>query len=823
MSGLMDFGPQLGPNDPATVSLGWVHDLAPWVWVLIILAVAGLSYWSYARMLGAAWARFSLATVRTVIILAAVVLLAGPVWVITRERVEPDVLLVMADRSASMTIADHRSDWVADRFSDLVLAADDQKPWSRDRVLQEALAQADPGWTGTPTNGAQDEVLRRVVWLGFDRGAFPLDVVTDEAGTPQPQLGEATGIRTSLKTSLQQALQRVAGQPISGVVLFSDGRSSEPTDGALIEQLQQMGVGVFAVPLGATEQPLDLRVARVDAPQKAFVNDVVPVTVEIDQRPAAAAVDPATLTITLTDGATGEVLAEANGGEAVDIDPDSGRFTVRMTTRPEAVGPVRWVVTVKRADGSRVDAVAGETELITDNNERSVRLTLIDRPLRVLYVEGRPRWEYRYLKNLMLREESIESSILLLSADRQFAQEGDRPITRMPTDREEMRPFDVVIIGDVPYSFFSAEEAALVQDQVSGGGAGLIWIGGDRHTPMEYEATPLADVLPMRRPGSVTGEPLVTGFEAGLEMMPTPLAERLSVLQLAEPDELEKADMLPVTQRLPGLQWRQALGPLKPTAEVLAEMAARDGSVSPEPMVVLMRFGAGKSIMIGTDETWRWREGRGSVYFEKFWVQLIRLLGRSRVQASDEPAQLRVGTEEANAGDPVLLELDVREPALVRSLPNQLTVLIGPSGGSSAAAERVTLRPREQDATSEVTGQRVYEAVWRPTRAGELELLPEEPTLRSLGVRSVVQVYRPDDELRQPLPDHERLALLAESTGGRVVAVDELNQLAELLPNRTRRIADDEREPILTGWWPLLVIVGLLTLEWVGRKGLRLV
>jgi len=832
MTGLF---PQLDPNDPATVTFGWVHELAPWLWAVIVLGVVAFSVWSYSRMLGPAWARYSLSVVRAFIILAAIVLLAGPVWVITRERVEPDVLLVMADRSASMSIADHRVRDVRDRWPDaefsddgVVPVADDSGPWTRDRLMRAALRRAGDGWAGRLRNESR-EVLRRVVWLGFDTGAFPLETGQPQESPEQPrqslvtlpELGQPTGDRTALGTSLEQALQRVAGQPISGVVLLTDGRSPEPTDAGLIETLQQQGVAVYPVPLGATEQPLDLRVARVDAPQKAFVGDVVPVTVQIEQRPADAALDPAELSVTLTDAATGQTLAEAAGRDAIVSQDGDGRFTVRMTTRPEAVGPVRWTVTVRRADGSVVGEATADAELITDNNQRSVRLTLIDRPLRVLYIEGRPRWEYRYLKNLMLREDSIESSILLLSAGRDFAQEGDAPITRLPRDSEEMRPFDVVMIGDVPYSFFSAEQAALIQDQVAGAGAGLIWIGGDRHTPMDYEATPLADVLPMRRPASVVGVPIEQGFASGLELLPTPLAERLSVLQLGEPGADADAGDDAVTRRLPGLQWRQALGPLKPTAEVLADVAARAGDGSREPMVVLMRFGAGQSVMVGTDETWRWREGRGSVYFEKFWVQLIRLLGRSRVQASDEPAQLRVGAEEANAGEPVLVELQVREPALARALPGRVTVRVAVDGG--AGGEELVLRPREPDVAGEVSGRRIYEAVWRPSRAGELVLVPEDAALRSLGVRASVRVFRPDDELRQPLPDHARLEALAAATGGRVIAVDELGKLGELLPNRTRRIADDQREPMFTGWWPLIVVVVLLTLEWVGRKGLRLV
>src|SRR5690606_4567986 len=114
---------------------------------------------------------------------------------------------------------------------------------------------------------------------------------------------------------------------------------------------------------------------------------------------------------------------------------------------------------------------------------------MVDRPIRALYVEGYPRWEYRYLKNLLIREKSIESSTMLISADRQFAQEGDVPIARLPRDAQEMAPYDVIIIGDVPGSYFSSTQLALIRDQVAMHGAGLLWIGGGQSTPRTYENT----------------------------------------------------------------------------------------------------------------------------------------------------------------------------------------------------------------------------------------------------------------------------------------------------------------------------------------------
>ncbi len=829
------FGLQNVSWSDSRTALGWRTELPAWAWALIVLAAIGLAAWSYHRMLGPRWARIALAGVRAALLVVIAALLAGPMLVLNQERVDPDCLIVLVDRSASLDI------------KDMTLA---QRQASRDEALREALSKHADLFGPEKLGGEH----RQILWLGFDSSTYELGgggnpgavegeatgeasttesvAVSDEATMLVPELGPASGMTTALRTAIDQALQRVAGRPISGIVLLTDGRSPEATGADVVRRLAQQGVGVYSVPLGADTAPLDFAIADIESPDKAFVNDIVPVNVWIEVFPADAQVDLSQVRVRLIDEQTQQVLDEKPA--------ESLQEPVRLTAQSEAVGQVSWKVEIEHAGGTVTQPVA---ELITENNEELVSIELVDRPIRVLYVEGYPRWEYRYLKNMLLREESISSSMLLLSADRNFAQEGDVPITRLPQDAEELEPFDVVILGDVPSNYFGAELLTLLRDHVAVRGAGLLWIGGPGSTPRSYETTPLADLLPMRLPGAVERLSGLMG-SAALRMKPTPLAEVYNVMRMQTIGSgVTDASQMTVAwpDTLPALHWAQDVGPLKQIAEVLAEgrpendlLADSSDSESGAPLIVRMPYGAGLSLYIATDETWRWRYGRGEFYFEQFWVQLVRMLGSNRLQRDTGPAKLMVSNRRVERDRAVVVELVVRDPGLMQRNASRIAVdVLRADDPQGQPIERIELL--QDFSTSGTSAQdlagdamtisrgRVYRTLWQPATTGALRLRVVEQGMAELELTDTIEVYHGDDEKRQPLPDHDRLATLSQQTGGRVIALENLEELAGLIPNRQTRTPNDIREPLWDSYVSLILVLLLLTVEWVGRKVIRLV
>ena len=258
---------------------------------------------------------------------------------------------------------------------------------------------------------------KEIRWFGFHEGLFTLG---DEAeAIAVPDFGEASGRRTDLGRAISQAVQRSGGRPISAILLASDGRSTRPVDPALARRLRSEGVPLVVVPLGSREPVGDLAVADVDAPARAFVRDKVPVRLDMDR--LGPALQRSGATVRLVDELDGTVLDE------IRLEPGDERSSVTLVAEPKLAGETSWTVRIE----------PDEPDLVPENNVASVAIELVDRPMRVLFVDGYPRWEYRYLKNLLIREESIESSNFLLTADRDFAQEGNAPISRLPRTGEE--------------------------------------------------------------------------------------------------------------------------------------------------------------------------------------------------------------------------------------------------------------------------------------------------------------------------------------------------------------------------------------------------
>ena len=785
--------------------LTWRYPLAAWAWALLILAALAFAVWSYHRLLAPRWAVLALTPLRATLIVFVAMLLAGPMLLVRQDLEEVGWVLLMLDRSASMKIADA----MIDQGDEPLLGAPSGAPRgvpssgpkgelvSRDEALRRAL-QRHASLFGPEQLGRS----RQLMWLGFDAQTYQMQSpVPNVSALPPPE-----GRSTALRTAIEQAIDHLPGQRLLGVVLFSDGRSPQSTGAELVRRLRQRGVGVYAVPLGGAGTPLDLAISQVDAPDRAFVHDEVPITVWIDHAPQDVDIDPAHVSVRLVDPQRPDDPLVERTFSGMDL---SG--AMHLTARWPVVGPVTWRVEVAyRPPEGNI------TEALTEDNTQRVNIEFVDRPIRVLYVEGTPRWEYRYLKNLLLREKSIQSSVFLTSADRGFAQEGDEPITRLPHDAEEFSPYDVIVIGDVSSDYFSRSQLSLIRDQVSVAGAGLLWIGGQSHTPVTFEGTPLSDLLPMRQPGAVT--PI--DVRDGLIVTPSPLAEALSVMRLLDPSE-------PAQQRavwpdeLAALLWVQDLGVLKPTAEILAQVV--DDQDNQWDLMVTLRYGAGQVLYVGTDETWRWRYGRGALYHEQFWAQLIQMMGRGRVQQDWRPVRLSVSHRRVRINAPVLISLTIEDATLLKYHLPKIDVAVRRQD-SEAEADRVELVPREgTDGEDRANSAQVrYEALWRPGSAGKFMLHVDQPQLDVQDITwGPILVTEADEELRQRLADHDRLNRLAEETGGSVVSPTDLGRLAEVIPEPDPT-ANDVSESLWDSPLVLLVVLVLLTGEWLGRKWVRL-
>lgn len=753
------------PADSGEMAVIFERPLPSWAWFLVFVFAIAVAVWSYRRLAGATQKRSrslrtALVAFRATTLVLLVALISGPTVRFERTRTERDQLVVLVDRSRSLSIADAPGGT------------------TRDEQLASIL-RSSQGTLGTIARDKDIDVV------GFSGGTFSLAAKDLDIAAA---LGKPEGERTDLDAALRQSITRGAGRPLSGVLVLSDGRSSVPVSPETMRLLERDSVPVFTVALGSRERIGDAAITATTSPARAFVRDRVPVEVRVDRGGIAGK-----LAVKLVDVATGRELARKDVEETA---PANGEEVVVLDASTDAAGTHNW----------RVELVADRPDLVRENDTREFTVEFIDRPLRVLYVEGTSRWEYRYFKNLLIREKDVESSIMLLSADRDFAQEGTAPIARLPRTKEEFAKFDLFVIGDVPSGFFSPDQLAVMRGEVSERGAGLLWIAGERSTPASWEGTPLADLFPFRPPLAL--EPRV-----GASLIkPTNVAERLGVLRLSDdadgwPDAFSDANL-----QWPRLRYVQSVprARLKPTAEVLAEAeGAGIGAEETTAAVTRMRFGAGEVIFVATDEIWRWRYGQGERYPERFWVPLVRLLARESLVQGNERATISVDPPRVAPGESVVITLRfVDEESAQQSAASVPAEIVAADGTPVGRVDLV----REGGVAS---------ATLPVERVGVFKAVASDP---SFGRASAAfEVVRRDDELRRGDADHEALADLSKRTAGRALDARSITTLPELLPRRAR----ETDESVMRTMWDtpgaLAALLLLLGLEWIGRRLLRLV
>jgi hypothetical protein len=737
----------------------------PWVWFFILVALVGVSFFSYSKIRGAKKAKAALSVFRAIALFVIFFLTTQPSLEWPQEKTEQDFVEVLVDRSTSLRVKD-----AVDAQGKLISRAD-----------------------------FQDEIMKNSVWETLSKThtlnwtAFNGNSTTIQNHTTLPL---ADGNRTLIASAIHETMQRNMGRPLSAIVLITDGRSQDSVNTTTIRQIQSLGIPIFTVPLGDPKGINDLSVVSVEAPQKVFVQDQIPIQAQISTKKPNEKIHV--------------VLMDMNSKIKIDeqdaISDQDGKINLTMVGEPKNTGEMVWQV-----------AIEGAPDADPSNDSQNVSITVMDRPIRVLYMDGWPRWEFRYLKNILLREKGIESSIMLLSADRDFAQEGTTPLSRLPKTEKEFSVFDVIILGDVPSGFLNATQQKGIKELVAKQGTGLLWIGGERSTPSSWRGSALEDLLPFR--GSLD----LPRLDQAAFMKPTESAARIGLLRLGnkQDDELGwPIEISPNGESWAKLEWAQRIDPrdVKPTTEILATAVSR-GSVEKKqdgiqqeskqetPLVLTMRFGSGQTTYVATDETWRWRHGRGETLPERFWIQLIRHLARSGLRNS-AGVGLQVDPPRATINQPVRISVDLAGVAV---------------GGSVVVEAKNTKNGKTIDVELKADSGDQYSAVWIPSNDGDgvWNFRIRQPQIAESPEAKLTVMYE-DQEQLNATPDHETLEKLSAATQGRVVEARDIETLEKLIPNRSFVTKIPIQIQLWNQWLVYVFLVLVLTIEWIGRRILQL-
>lgn len=756
----------------------WGTDLPAWSIALVAFFFLVWVYGCYKREIATSSriAKSFLAILRLIIVAILLAVLCEPILQVTRGETHKPAVIVLLDTSGSMGFEDDYHDHEdAEPIRKLMKRAEDDDKITRMDIANELLSMSILGEYGRESH---------LCMYRFDR-----EIAAASPSEKFEATEELTNIYDNLVKAVNKTLTGLASKKISAVFLITDGQQNTGRQSwqQAADYAWQKKIPVYPIGIGTGANKQDVIVSGIKANSLALAGDKVEFRVEMRNvgyegqsvklylKHGDVPLEEKSVTLG-KEGVAQEVILyhtfERKLEEAKDY-----RLTIVVPTQPK--------------------------EFTGRNNERHHNIRILPQKFRILYLEELPRWEYRYLKNSLIRDSSIQANMWLFSADEEFPQDKskDAPeLTAVPRG-EELFKYDCVILGDVPPERLEGIMPNLVEFvKVKGGG--IIFVAGSMNDPGRYWDTPLAELLPISENDAVEEE-RSGNVEQHLAL--TEIGKRHNIMKLL-PDAKDNQSLW--EEELAGFYWYFPVHKEKPGASVLAVHRATGDRI----MVTRTASGEGNTFFTALDESWRWRRLSGDVYFDRFWGQVIRYISMSKLVGVGRKYYLRVHNKYCSVNDVVEIELEIRD---MKPREKVDTRTIFYKIGEEDKKEMVLhFNPEFQR----------YESKFVPKRSGVYKLY--FTTEDGEEVSEIFQVIALAAEMEKTSLNLEDLQNLARKTKGEYVKPCDLEQFlsdnfSKLTEEKTIHSYFEER-PLWDNAWIFLLIVFLLAVEWVVRKIVRL-
>lgn len=821
------------------------QPLVLWLGLAIMVPVGIMIFLRHSRNFPnlAPWCRGLLTTFRISVLVILVILLSGP-FIRVREPVQQKpILALLLDESESMQLP-------AGPFGPEQIA-----PLARAAGLLNAAGDnpAGTGQENVKTNVdlkiqqqlntiSRSELVRRVLQTQapilerlsqrFDIRPYrfaqsvvrsSLKTVKGEEAPRSAKLGQTTAIGSALQLAIAEA----SGQPLAGIVIISDGRvTAGPNPLHLLgETGEAAGVPIWSVAAGTLEEIDDVSLLGVTAPQNITLGDTVNIVATLRAQGFAGT----QAQVELLDGK--ELLDSA---KVVLGSSEEQKVTFRF----QAKKPEMRLLTV------RVVAQPGET--VTRNNEQQVTLGIDQQEWQVLYLEGWPRWDFRFLDSEFGRDHGlkvrsiVESQLRairqkmaddkaeaqLRASDRKQASKGTngpptapaKPsdnqqtnkidetlpslpvLAELPADKSAFAKYDVVLLGDVSPELLTVKHQAALVQAIKETGVGLILQAGTEHLPHFYREMPLGTVLPLEVTAAASGK---GGMEtAAFSPFTIEITDAGFLCPAFRPyDQLE--NNREIWSRMPPLYWAMNATAPAPATRVLATVKTIDKS---QPLIAERYAGKGRVFLIGTDSTYCWKKNIGDQLFYPFWGRTLRQLAYSR-QRQAKPSWLEVYPWQVELGEKVAVEIFAVDERKQPLMADQIQV----SCGSSETKETETLNLKRQDEPGWFCG------VWQPSRVGGFRLSYTDPAGKISGAD--VRVIVSGREFLLPSVDRQNFGRLAEaSNGGALLQLHEFERLPTLVQGEPTDIVRVFEAQLWDNWLVLVILASLYCFDIILRR-----
>ena len=760
--------------------------------VAAVVVITLLTLWSYRRTPMSAGMKLAGVLLKVLGVALLAVCLIEPLFSGVRPRPGANLFVVLADNSQSMTVN-----------SGSQVRADS---------LKEMLSE-DTSWR---TRLQQD----------FDVRDYKFD--TQLQHLENTETIEFDGSGSALHTALETIQTRFSQRPVAGVIVLSDGNATD------ISELEKYEFPIYPVVDKDSASIQDVSIRDMTVAQTNF--EAAPITVHAVVSNQGFERQDVTARIVNKEGKT---LQEQNAKITKAKDHE---FKFRF--RPDESGlSFHRLETFPTAAKAAFETSNPGNELTLANNKRWLTVDRGGGPFRVLYVSGRPNWEFKFIRRSLDEDDEIKLTGLIRVAKKQpkftfqdrggvsnrntlfegfdgkddedaetydqtvFIRIGVEDETQLadgfPKDSEELFRYHAIILDDIEAKFFTANQMLLMRRFVNQRGGGLMMLGGmESFAQGGYDKTPLGEVLPvyLRKSGVIEIDPedpmkWTLSREGWLQDW-----TRLRATETAEKKRLREAHGMYVLNKVSGL---------KPGASLLAA-ARTEGGNKTHPLFITQRFGKGRSAACLGGDMWRVAQMHSKDPMQKdlqqFWRQVVRWM------VAEVPKRVAVKSQRSKGlAGPTTIQVSVQDEEFKPHDNADAQVKV-----TSPSGEEVQL---SAEASTQAAG--LYTVDYWPHEEGPYRATAIVTTSdgEELDTKQAGWTSQPAaDEFRELRTNRELLAQIAEKSGGELVEASRLDDFVSGLPNREVPITEKWVYPVWHQWWVLSLAVCCLCAEWGLRR-----
>lgn len=719
-----------------------------WLLILLVVAAAAGLAWPLWKRRDAVPARLKPIVIwmlQTAMIAMLLVLLWQPALSVATLRPQQNIVAVVMDDSRSMALNEDGSTRI-----------DEAK-----RVLND---------------GVLKDLSKRFQVRLYRSGA-----TVERVASLEPVKAEATSTR--LGNGLRQVVSEAASLPIGAVVLLSDGAdNARGIDLDTTNEIRRYRIPVHTVGFGRERPDRDIEVTDAQVPQRILADSKLSAQIAFKQ----FGFEGKRARVSLKDN--GKVLASRE----VTLKGDGVEHSETMVFNSGAAGVRTLQVSVDPLEGEENRSNNAITRLISVDGEKP----------RVLYIEGEPKWEYKFIRRAI----DADAGLHLVSMVRTTQNKTYRQGIANPQDLEQGFPatvdelfgYQAVIIGGIEANAFTPTQQELLKQFVDRRGGGLLWLGGRSGlADGGWGASSLSDLLPTilpNRKNTFQRDP------ANVELSP-PGRDTL-LCRLAD----DPAANVERWKKLPYLANYQDPGTPKPGAVVLAEM--NPGGRGRMPLLVTQNYGRGRTAIFATSGSWRWQMQQPveDMSHEMFWQQMLRWL----VAGSTGPVISRTTRNVYSDEQVVPIRVEVRDKNYIPVSDARVEAhVMGPDGLS----EMVELRPDPVTAG-------LYAADWGAVKPGSYVV----ETVARRGEQDAgrdLLTFRRDDGVAENFgswQNRELLEKLAQATGGRYWKPSEMSKLPAEISYSEAGISVRETRDLWDAPFFFMMALMLRSGEWLLRR-----